>query len=223
MPDGLQMQFYIFFDELWQTADAGLVLFAGASFFVIMLHASTYVPQEAAEGFDLEMDGIQTVWDTCTLSSTCKSPLPTVCIANTVNSTPVLLTLGYLCHSVPWTCGLSQLSGSRLHHNTSAVCPFIAKHSSGFFLAVFFTSEDVEHLVSNSPLHFTLPSEVCAWPEQWWGQLQYLSLVNRPEGHENLILCQKKDVIVSLRKEPLVLLCFVIRGQKCVQRVFFNI
>ena len=61
MPDGLQMQFYIFFDELWQTADAGLVLFAGASFFVIMLHASTYVPQEAAEGFDLEMDGIQTV------------------------------------------------------------------------------------------------------------------------------------------------------------------
>ena len=39
----------------------GLVVFAGASFFVIMLHASTYVPQEAVEGFDLEMDGIQTV------------------------------------------------------------------------------------------------------------------------------------------------------------------
>ena len=38
-----------------------MVLIAGASFFVIMLHASTYTPQDAVEGFDLEMDSIQTV------------------------------------------------------------------------------------------------------------------------------------------------------------------
>ncbi|KAK7497116.1 hypothetical protein BaRGS_00011646 [Batillaria attramentaria] len=33
----------------------------GASFFVIMLHASTYTPQEELEGFDIEMDSVETV------------------------------------------------------------------------------------------------------------------------------------------------------------------
>lgn len=34
---------------------------AGASFFIIMMHAATFITQEEVEGFDIEMDSIQTV------------------------------------------------------------------------------------------------------------------------------------------------------------------
>ena len=35
-----------------------IYLFPGASFFVIMLHASFYKPDEEAEPFDIEMDPV---------------------------------------------------------------------------------------------------------------------------------------------------------------------
>ena len=38
------------------------VYFSGASFFFIMLHASLYISQEELEGFDIEMDSVETVW-----------------------------------------------------------------------------------------------------------------------------------------------------------------
>ncbi|RUS80158.1 hypothetical protein EGW08_012081 [Elysia chlorotica] len=48
---------------LFWLAGAGSAVFwvIGASFFVIMLHASIYRTQEELEGFDVEMDAVQTV------------------------------------------------------------------------------------------------------------------------------------------------------------------
>ncbi|GFN91285.1 pra1 family protein [Plakobranchus ocellatus] len=48
---------------LFWLAGAGSAVFwvIGASFFVIMLHASVYKTQEELEGFDIELDGVQTV------------------------------------------------------------------------------------------------------------------------------------------------------------------
>ncbi|KAI8767947.1 prenylated Rab acceptor protein 1 [Biomphalaria glabrata] len=48
---------------LFWLAGAGSAVFwvIGASFFVIMLHASFYMTQEEQEGFDLELDDVQTV------------------------------------------------------------------------------------------------------------------------------------------------------------------
>ncbi|XP_059142630.1 prenylated Rab acceptor protein 1-like [Physella acuta] len=50
---------------LFWLAGAGSAVFwvIGASFFVIMLHASFYQTQEELEGFDLELDDVQTVSD----------------------------------------------------------------------------------------------------------------------------------------------------------------
>ncbi|XP_076438317.1 prenylated Rab acceptor protein 1-like [Babylonia areolata] len=48
---------------LFWLAGAGSAVFwiIGASFFVIMVHASTYRTQEELEGFDLEMDSVESV------------------------------------------------------------------------------------------------------------------------------------------------------------------
>ncbi|XP_025103026.1 prenylated Rab acceptor protein 1-like [Pomacea canaliculata] len=48
---------------LFWIAGAGSAVFwiIGASFFIIMMHAATFITQEEVEGFDIEMDSIQTV------------------------------------------------------------------------------------------------------------------------------------------------------------------